>query len=67
MIEYPLEQLAEEGRVPSPNSFEQAIYEQACKGFAMLPLTEIAERARAASVPEDVMDRAKLKLLAHTH
>lgn len=56
------EQAVEEARVPPPYSFEQAVHSQACKGFAQLPLTEIAARARAASVPEDVLARARSKL-----
>jgi hypothetical protein len=69
MVDDPQEQVTEqadeEARVP-PSSFEQVVLHQDFKGFAQLPLKEIAERAKAVSVPEDVMDRARAKLQAHT-
>lgn len=48
--------------IPAPGHIEEAI-----DGFASLPMAEIAARAKAASVPPDVMVKAWAKLRESAH
>lgn len=51
--------MSQQQPIPQPADLDMAY-----TGFAALPLAEIAKRAAAVSVPEDVLARARAKLAA---